>query len=107
MRLPAALRAYAGGAARLEVEGSTVGDVLAALDRSWPAVGRRVLDEQGQLRRHVHVYVGEDRMASQDHPVAPGAEITILPAVSGGAVSGGAGAGSSGSRTCVLHATAW
>lgn len=84
VRLPAALREYAGGAPILQVEGSTVGDVLAALGEQWPAVGRRILDEQGQIRRHVFVFVGDTRTRALNDRVPPGTEVTILPAVSGG-----------------------
>ncbi|MGQ0743960.1 MAG: MoaD/ThiS family protein [Acidimicrobiales bacterium] len=84
VRLPTALRQYAGGAATVEIEGATVGEVLAALDRRHPALGRRVLDEQGQVRRHVHVFVGPERMADLGDPVPGATEVTILPAVSGG-----------------------
>jgi sulfur-carrier protein len=88
VRLPSVLRDYAGGATVLVVEGRTIGDVLTELDRRFPAVGRRVLDEQGHVRRHVHVYLGDERMGTPDDPVPAGAEVAILPAVSGGATAG-------------------
>jgi molybdopterin converting factor small subunit len=93
VRLPSALREYAGGAATLEIDGDTVGAILAELDRQFPGVGRRVIDEQGQVRRHVHVYVGDERMRSMADGVGRGVEVTILPAVSGGCLplTGGEG----------------
>ncbi len=84
VRLPSQLRDFADGAAVVEVEGGTIGAVLAELERRFPAVGRRVLDEQGRVRRHVHVYVGDERMRAADDPVSDGTEVTVLPAVSGG-----------------------
>jgi molybdopterin converting factor small subunit len=84
VRLPAALRPYAEGARQVTVEGSTVGEALAALERGWPLVGRRVLDEQGCIRRHVLVYVGDERVGALDEALPAGVDMTILPAASGG-----------------------
>ena len=88
VRLPGQLREFAAGQSVLRVELSRgharVADLLRVLDEGWPAVGRRVSDEQGNIRRHVHVYIGEDRVRSLEDEVPDGAEVTILPAVSGG-----------------------
>jgi molybdopterin converting factor small subunit len=65
----------------------TVGQVLDALAVDHPAVGRRVRDEAGELRRHVNVFVGVDNVRSLHglHTEVPeGVEVTVLPAVSGG-----------------------
>ena len=85
VRIPSILRDYADGHASIDVEGSTAREVLAAVERCYPAVGRRVLDEQGGLRRHVHIYIGADRCRSLDDGVPANTEVSILPAVSGGA----------------------
>jgi molybdopterin converting factor small subunit len=90
VRLAAALRAYADGADRLELElppPITVGGVLDAVTAAHPAVGRRVRDEAGCLRRHVNVFVGADNardLDDADTVVPEGAEVAVLPAVSGG-----------------------
>ncbi|MEX2658515.1 MAG: MoaD/ThiS family protein [Acidimicrobiales bacterium] len=84
MRLPTILGDHAGGARTLELEGGTIGDVLRALDDRFPAVGRRVLDEQGRIRRHVHVYVGDERVRSLTEATPSGTEVTIMAAISGG-----------------------
>lgn len=90
MRLPSALRPYAGGEATVRVELEAAGDVAAVLDRlaeSHPALERRLRDEQGRLRPHVNVFVGSDNIKDLDHlatGVAADAEVIILPAVSGG-----------------------
>ena len=65
----------------------TVGAVLDALATAHPAVGRRVRDETGAVRRHVNVFVGADnvrRLDDGDTVVPEGVEVTLLPAVSGG-----------------------
>jgi adenylyltransferase/sulfurtransferase len=85
--LPAALSGYAEGQRRVAVTGATVGSVLAALGRSHPGVGQRVLDDRGVLRRHVNVYVNGESIRYLDGvetPVVDGDEVWILPAVSGG-----------------------
>jgi molybdopterin synthase sulfur carrier subunit len=90
VRLAAALRQHAGGAACVELEvrePTTITAVLDALDAVHPSVGRRLRDEAGTLRRHVNVFVGPDNardLAGVDTVVPRGVEVAILPAVSGG-----------------------
>ena len=90
MRLASALQAHARGTPRLELDlpaPVTVGAVLDAVAVAHPAVGRRVRDEAGALRRHVNVFVGADNardLAGADTVVPVGAEVAVLPAVSGG-----------------------
>jgi len=69
IRLPQALAEHAGGARvlTLDVAGSSsLADVLDALHREAPAVGRRVQDETGAIRRFVNVYVGDDECRTRD-----------------------------------------
>lgn len=87
MRLAAALREHAAGAScvALDVaEPATLAAVLDALDATHPAVGRRVRDEAGTLRRHVNVFVGDERERDLGAVVPVGVEVSVLPAVSGG-----------------------
>lgn len=78
------LRTYAEGRSTLHVDGETLGEVLAALDEMYPAVGRRVTDERGRLRRHVNVFIGPDRQVDPAARVSANDAVSILPAVSGG-----------------------
>jgi molybdopterin converting factor small subunit len=84
------LRVHAGGASTVELDlpsPVTVGAVLEGLAEAHPAIGRRVRDEAGVLRRHVNVFVGSDNARDLDgleSIVADGAEISVLPAISGG-----------------------
>ena len=90
VRLPAALRPRGDGRSvlRLEVEdGITVAGLLDRLAVERPDVERRVRDEQGRLRAHVNLFVGAEHIRDLDGlatPLRGGAELTILPAVSGG-----------------------
>ena len=91
VRLAAALRPHAAGQSSVEVDvasPATVGAVIDAVAAAHPAVGRRVRDEAGHLRRHVNVFVGEDNARSLDDAdtvVPEGTEVTVMPAISGGA----------------------
>jgi molybdopterin converting factor small subunit len=87
--LPHALTPYARGSGTLVVEErcATVAEALAAVAARLPAVTDRVLTEQGELRRHVNVFVGDESIRfldGLDTTVADGTTITIVPAVSGG-----------------------
>lgn len=87
--LPGALRELAGGRARLDL-GTGVRDVRDALIRlraRAPAVYDRVVTETGLVRPHVNVFVGSADIrwaGGLETPVPDGAEVVILPAVSGG-----------------------
>jgi molybdopterin converting factor small subunit len=87
--LPGALAPAAGGARRLEVAvpGGTLADLLDALERQHPLLGRRLRDETGALRRFVNVYVdGEDVRwdGGAAAAVPDGAVVQVLPSVAGG-----------------------
>jgi len=87
VRIPTQMRALAEGASTLEVEGSTVGDILHALAGAHERLGAKLFDESGTVRRFVNVYVdGEDiRFADGlDTKVGPGQTVSLLPAVAGG-----------------------
>lgn len=87
VRIPTVLRPHTGGEARLEVEGATVGDVLAVLVAGNPGLGERLL-EDGRVRGYVNVFVDDEdiRYLDGEATVVPaGAEISIMPAVAGGA----------------------
>jgi molybdopterin converting factor small subunit len=84
VRIPTPLRSYTGERAHVEADGATVAEVLADLDRQFPGLRFRVVDEQGRLRQHMKVFVGEDAVRDLDTAVADGTEITLMQALSGG-----------------------
>jgi sulfur-carrier protein len=89
VRIPTILRSYTGGAAEVTATEGTLRDVIAGLDAAYPGLGGRILDEGGQLRRFVNVYVGEEdvRFAQGlDTRVTDGSRVSVIPAVAGGAL---------------------
>ena len=87
VKIPTQLRSASGGEAEVQVDGSTVGEVLGALYERHGDLRERLSDDDGTLRRFVNVYVGgEDIRFGEglETPVAEGAEVQILPAVAGG-----------------------
>src|SRR3954462_12389676 len=60
VRVPTILRSYTGGEANGTADGAVLGDVLESLDGSYPGIKGRFVDEQGELRRFVNVYVGAE-----------------------------------------------
>lgn len=87
--IPSYLRSFTGGRSRIELEvvATTVGEALAALWREHPGVRDRVVTEQGDVRQHVNVFVGDESIRSTGGlatPVADRSEVSIVPAVSGG-----------------------
>jgi molybdopterin converting factor small subunit len=87
--IPGPLQALAGGRAEVTVAGpaASVGDALAVLWAAHPALKDRVMTEDGRLRPHVNVFVGHQSVrftGGLATAVYDGAEVAILPAVSGG-----------------------
>jgi molybdopterin synthase sulfur carrier subunit len=84
VRIPTPLRSYTGGAAQVEADGATVGQVITDLDRRYPGLAFRVVDEQGRLRQHMVVFLGQDRCRDLAASVAGIDELVLMQALSGG-----------------------
>ena len=78
------LRDLAEGNTHVEVTGSSVAEALRDLERAHPGLKGWVLDEQGEIRRHVNVFVDGER-AALDASLSPDSELNIIQAISGGA----------------------
>ena len=82
--LPAALVAlFPGSVRQLEVPAATVRDVIDALESRWPGMRDRICDSTPAIRRHMNVFVEGER-ARLDTALPPGADVTIMTAISGG-----------------------
>jgi molybdopterin converting factor small subunit len=81
--IPTALRSYTG-ASRVEAAGATLGEVLADLDRRFPGIRFRMVDEQDRLRPHMRVFVAGRAVHDLGQPLRPGDDVSIVQALSGG-----------------------
>ncbi len=84
VRIPTPLRSYTDQKAWVEGCGSTVDELLRDLDRAYPGMRFRIVDEQGRLRQHMKVWVNEDAVRDLSTAIAPTDEVTIMQALSGG-----------------------
>jgi molybdopterin converting factor small subunit len=87
VRIPTQLRALAGGVPEVEVQATTVGEALKALDAAHPGFAERLFDESGELRRFVNVFLGEEDvrfLEGLSTAVPEGAVVSVVPAVAGG-----------------------
>ena len=88
VRLPTVLRSHAGGAPSVSVDGATIGEVLGKLAAEYPGISSQVFNDDGSLHKFVNIYLDDDDvryLQGLETPVADGAEVSILPAVAGGA----------------------
>jgi sulfur-carrier protein len=83
VRLREPLKRLAGGRSEHEIEGASVGELLRGLERAHPAAKGWILDERGELRQHLHVFVNGEPSA-QDARVEADDRIDVVPAISGG-----------------------
>jgi branched-chain amino acid aminotransferase len=86
VRLRGPLKRLAGDRAEHAIEGGSVGELLAELERSHPAAKGWILDERGVLRRHINVWVNGE-LGGQDTPVGADDQVEVLPAISGGSLA--------------------
>ncbi len=87
VRIPTILRSYTGGSSEVTADGVTLAEVLDDLEANHAGIKARVLDDAGEIRRFVNVYVGNDDVRFLDglgSPTPDGTLISIIPAVAGG-----------------------
>jgi molybdopterin converting factor small subunit len=77
------LRPYTGGS-EAEAIGGTLGELLADLDRRYPGIRFRMIDEQDRIRRHIRLFVNGEQVFDLAHAVHPADEVCIVQALSGG-----------------------
>ncbi len=87
VRIPTPLRKLTGDQEVVTAVGSNVGEVLANLEKTYPGIGERILDEEGKVRRFVNVFLNDEDirfLENTDTPVTDSAELSIVPAIAGG-----------------------
>ena len=84
VRIPTPLRSYTDQLSNVDAVGATLNELLTDLDRQFPGLRFRVVDEQGRLRKHMRIFVGADMVRDVEAVVDGSAEITLMQALSGG-----------------------
>lgn len=82
--IPTPLRSYTNDRSEVEAAGATLAEVLADLDRRYPGIRFRMIDEQDAIRRHIRMWVNKDEARSLDVAVGERDEVIIIQALSGG-----------------------
>jgi molybdopterin converting factor small subunit len=81
--IPSALRSYTERS-EAEASGATLAAVLTDLDRRYPGIRFRMIDEQDRIRRHIRVFVNGEQVHDLSHPLHATDEVVIVQALSGG-----------------------
>jgi len=87
VRIPTILRTYTGGQSEVTTEGATLAEVLDNLEASYTGIKARILDDNGDLRRFVNVYVGNEDVRFLENlatATPAGTQVSVIPAVAGG-----------------------
>ena len=82
--VPSQLRDYTGGHAQVEGRGATLTELLADLDRRYPGMRFRVIDEQDRIRRHIRIFVNREQARDLGAALGANDEVVIVGALSGG-----------------------
>ena len=81
--IPSPLVPYTGKT-RVEASGATLDEVLRDLDRRYPGIRFRMVDEQDRIRRHIRIFVNGEQVRELAHPLRATDEVVIVQALSGG-----------------------
>ncbi|HEX21067.1 MAG TPA: MoaD/ThiS family protein [Actinobacteria bacterium] len=87
IRIPTQLRSLTKGNNEVTAEGGNIRDLLTNLEEQYPGIGERLIDENGNLRRFINVFVGQEDIRfldGLDTSVKGDEEISIIPAIAGG-----------------------
>ena len=82
--IPSQLRDYTGGRAHVEARGATLAELLVDLERRFPGIRFRMIDEQDTVRRHIKIFVNQEQARDLGATLAANDEVTIVGALSGG-----------------------
>ena len=82
--LPSPLASYTANRREVEAEGATLAELLADLDRLYPGIRFRVIDEQDAIRPHIKIFVNREQAATLALALRPADEVLVVAALSGG-----------------------
>ncbi len=83
VHIPSQLHSYTK-VKKVQVEGLTLAEVMAELERRYPGLRFRIIDEQDRIRQHIHIFINKEMADGLAHPLQPTDEIRIIGALSGG-----------------------
>jgi molybdopterin synthase sulfur carrier subunit len=87
VRIPTPLRKLTNNEEIVEVQAATVGEAITELQSRYPGIRERLVDDKGEVRRFINVYVNEEDirfLKDQQTPLKEGDELSIIPAIAGG-----------------------
>jgi molybdopterin synthase sulfur carrier subunit len=84
VNIPSPLRSYTNGSPSVSARGATVEEVLADLERHFPGIRFRMIDEQGRIRQHIRIFVNTDGVNDLSARVASNDVVHLICALSGG-----------------------
>ncbi len=84
VNVPSPLRSYTGGAPTVSAQGGTIEAVLADLDRRFPGMRFRMIDEQGRIRQHIRIFINTDGVNDLSKKVDERDTVHLICALSGG-----------------------
>ena len=82
--LPSPLASYTGGRREVEAQGASLAAVLEDLERQFPGIRFRIIDEQDAIRPHIKIFVDRAQAGAITVPLAPHSEVLVVAALSGG-----------------------
>ena len=87
VRIPTPLRKFTNDQSDVEIEGSSVGEVIDNLEASAAGIKEKLVDDDGSIRRFVNIYVNDEDIRFLDGADTAGEDgdsVTIVPAIAGG-----------------------
>lgn len=87
VRIPTPLRKLTHNAEQVEINAATIGAAIEELQSRFPGIAERLVDEKGEVRRFVNIYVNEEDirfLKNKETPIKDGDEVSIIPAIAGG-----------------------
>ncbi len=87
VRIPTPLRALTKGAAEVQADAATVTDLIEVLERQFPGLKERLVEDGGELRRFINIYINQEDirfLQGATTPLKQGDEVSIVPAIAGG-----------------------
>ena len=82
--IPDPLRSYTSERREVQADGATLSELLADLDRRYPGIRFRMIDEQDAIRRHMRIFVNGEQVSGLEVPLTSADEVFIVQALSGG-----------------------